>query len=171
MMKEDQSSTRSEQAAKIVVREALVPDELPVIRELFREYADGLGIDLCFQGFDQELAGLPGGYRRPAGGIWLAVDGARPAGCVALRPLDDPQVCEIKRLFVRDAFRGLGLGRRLTGQVLAAAAAAGYRRICLDTLPTLTSAIALYRSLGFSEIEPYNDNPVPGVLFLGLTLA
>jgi len=76
-----------------------------------------------------------------------------------------------KRLFVRDAFRGLGLGRRLTEQVLAAAAAAGYRRICLDTLPTLTSAIALYRSLGFSDIEPYNDNPVPGVLFLGLTLA
>jgi ribosomal protein S18 acetylase RimI-like enzyme len=147
----------------------MIPDELPAIRELFREYAAALGVDLCFQGFEQELAELPGRYACPAGGIWLAVCGPQPAGCVALRPLS-PQVCEIKRLFVRPAFRGLGVGRELAEHVLSAAAAAGYQRACLDTLPTMASAIALYRSLGFTEVPPYCHNPLPGAWFLGRTL-
>jgi RimJ/RimL family protein N-acetyltransferase len=156
---------------ELVIREARIPDELDVVRELFHEYAASIGIDLCFQGFEQELAELPGKYARPAGGIWLATDGARAGGCVALRPLDAPHACEIKRLFVRDQFRGCGLGRRLAEHVLHAASIAGYHHVRLDTLPSMASAIALYRSLGFSQIEPYYHNPVRGALFLGRTLA
>lgn len=146
------------------VRDALIPDELALIRELFQEYAAGLGIDLCFQGFAEELASLPGRYTRPAGGIWLAVEDEQVAGCVALRPLD-PEQCELKRLYVRPAFRGRGLGRLLTEHVLSAATEAGYRRVFLDTLPSMDAAIALYRSLGFTKADPYYDNPVQGALF------
>lgn len=151
------------------VREAVFPDDLPVVRALFQEYAAGLGIDLCFQGFAEELARLPGRYARPAGGVWLAVEGENVAGCVALRPLDAERA-EIKRLYVRLAFRGSGVGRALTEHVLAAARRAGYRRVCLDTLPSMTGALSLYRSLGFVEVEPYCHNPVPGALFLGREL-
>ncbi len=152
------------------IREALFPDELPVVRTLFEEYAAGLGIDLCFQGFAAELAGLPGRYAPTAGGLWLADAGGDVAGCVALRPLGEDR-CEMKRLYVRPAFRGRGLGRALTEHVLRAATAASHRHICLDTLPSMADAIALYRSLGFAEIEPYCPNPVPGALFLGRELA
>jgi N-acetylglutamate synthase-like GNAT family acetyltransferase len=147
------------------VREASIPDELPVVRELFHEYAAGLGVDLCFQGFAEEVATLPGRYARPAGGLWLAVEGQQVAGCVALRPLG-PERCEMKRLYVRPTSRGRSVGRLLVERVLVAAAEAGYRRMCLDTLPSMAAAIELYRSLGFREIQPYCQNPVPGALFL-----
>jgi ribosomal protein S18 acetylase RimI-like enzyme len=152
------------------IRDVLIPDDLPVVRELFQEYADGLGVSVCFQDFADELANLPGRYARPAGGLWLATAGQEVAGCVALRPLGAERA-EIKRLFVRPAFRGAGIGRALAEHVLAAAAAANYRRVCLDTLPSMTSAVALYRRLGFTEVEPYTDNPVCGALFLGRELA
>jgi len=149
----------------IQIREALVPEELPVVRELFQEYEASLNVDLCFQGFAEELAGLPGKYSSPNGGIWLAVDGENVAGCIALRPLDADRA-EMKRLFVRPAFRGSGAGRKLVEHLLVKAAEVGYRRVCLDTLPTMTGAITLYRTLGFTEIEPYYSNPVHGALFM-----
>src|SRR5262249_47975459 len=141
-------------------------EELPLVRALFEEYAAGLGVDLCFQGFAEELAGLPGRYAPPGGGLWLAVEGGQVAGCVALRA-HGAGTCEMKRLYVRPAFRGGGIGRLLAEHVLAVAAVLGHRRIVLDTLPSMGSAIALYRSLGFTAVEPYCANPVPGALFLG----
>ena len=145
----------------VEIREVQIPDELPLVRLLFREYADGLGIDLCFQDFEAELAGLPGRYARPGGGLWLAWCGTEPAGCVAIRPLE-PVTCEMKRLYVQPTFRGHGLGRRLAERALAAAAEAGYRRVCLDTLPLMSDAIRLYQFLGFTPIEPYCHNPISG---------
>jgi ribosomal protein S18 acetylase RimI-like enzyme len=147
------------------IREAVIPDELPLIRELFREYEASLNVDLCFQGFEEEMAGLPGKYGRPAGGLWLAFFGEELAGCIAMRPLD-AQRAEMKRLFVRPAFRGSGVGRKLADHVLREAAKSGYRHVCLDTLPSMTGAIALYRSLRFTEIDPYYSNPVKGALFM-----
>lgn len=148
------------------IREASFPGDLAAVRGLFEEYAAGLGVDLCFQGFAEELAGLPGRYATPAGGVWLAEVGGELAGCVALRPLSD-ELAEVKRLYLRPAFRGAGVGRALAEHVLAVAAGKGYRRVCLDTLPSMGGAIALYRSLGFTEVEPYYPNPVVGALFLG----
>jgi ribosomal protein S18 acetylase RimI-like enzyme len=142
---------------------------LPVVRALFLEYAGGLGIDLGFQDFDAELATLPGRYAPPSGRLLLAVSNTHPAGCVALRGLDDT-TCEMKRLFVRPTFRGCGAGRRLAETILAEARAAGYREMRLDTLPSMRSAIALYRSLGFRPVEAYTVNPHPGALFLARTL-
>ncbi len=151
------------------VNEARIPDDLPLVRLLFREYADGLGVDLCFQDFENELAGLPGKYARPTGGLWLATHGADAAGCVAFRPFDS-STAEMKRLYVRPGFRGYGLGRRLIDQVLTSAKQARYRRICLDTMPSMADAIRLYQSFGFTPIEPYCHNPVPGAMFLGREL-
>src|SRR5215211_1185807 len=127
----------------VEIREAIVPEELPIVRELFQEYEASLNVDLCFQGFAAELAGLPGKYSRPKGGLWLAFVGDELAGCIAMRPLDADRA-EMKRLFVRPTFRELGVGRKLAEHVLREAAAVGYRRVCLDTLPTMTGAIALY---------------------------
>ena len=154
----------------MIVRDALFPDDLPVVRELFEEYAAGLGVDLCFQGFVEEVAALPGRYAPPAGGVWLAEMDGSVTGCIALRPLAGDQA-EMKRLYVRPAFRGSGVGRALAEHLLAAAARLGYRQVCLDTLPSMAGAITLYRSLGFTEVEPYCHNPVPGALFLGRGLA
>lgn len=142
---------------------------LEAVRDLFREYASGLGVDLCFQGFEQELASLPGDYAEPRGVLLLAlVDGA-PAGCAGLRPLPDvdyPNACEMKRLYVRRAFRGFGLGRALTQAVLEQAARGGYSTLLLDTLDDMEAARGLYESLGFSEVPPYYYNPIPGAHYL-----
>jgi ribosomal protein S18 acetylase RimI-like enzyme len=149
----------------VKIVEARSPEEIAAAAELFAEYAQALDVDLSFQGFETELATLPGAYAPPAGRILLALDGAVTAGCVALRPLEG-RICEMKRLFVRPAYRGTGLGRLLAGEVLAVGAELGYERMRLDTLPAMGAAIALYRSLGFEEIVPYTVNPVPGALFL-----
>lgn len=142
------------------------PDGVAVAASLFCEYADSLGIDLGFQGLDEELRALPGAYAPPRGRLLLAVDGAGvAAGCVALRPLGT-DVSEMKRLYVRPAFRGHGVGRLLCEGVLDAARRIGYGAMRLDTLPTMGGAIALYRRLGFVPVAPYRENPVPGALFL-----
>ena len=148
-----------------VLREAVTPGDLDVARALFREYADMLGVPLDFQGFEEELASLPGRYAAPGGAILLAFAGTSPVGCVALRPLDEPGVCEMKRMFVRPAHQGRGLGRVLAGRILADARARGYRVMRLDTLERLAPAVKLYESLGFRRIEPYGYNPLDGVLY------
>ena len=144
--------------------------QLEAVRALFLDYARSLGFSLCFQGFDEELRTLPGMYAPPRGRLLLAMEGDAPAGCVGLHEWD-AQIAEMKRLYVRPAFRGRGLGRILTDAALADARALGYRSIRLDTIPTLMQpAIALYRELGFREIPPYRDNPIPGALYLELHL-
>ena len=153
----------------IAIRPAAVPEDLAVVRALFREYADQLGVDLCFQDFEQELASLPGKYAPPAGRLLLAWQGAEPVGCVALRALDDG-AGEMKRLYVRDAARGTGLGRQLAERICDEARAAGYLCIRLDTLPAMAAAQGIYRRLGFREIDAYVFNPVPGVKYLELQL-
>jgi ribosomal protein S18 acetylase RimI-like enzyme len=135
------------------------------VRRLFEEYARELAIDLCFQGFGAECASLPGAYAPPRGRLLLAEADGHDVGCVALRPLD-AATAEMKRLYVRPAWRATGLGRRLATTVITEAAALGYDRLRLDTLPSMRAAIAMYRSLGFREIDAYYVNPVPGALFL-----
>ena len=144
--------------------------DMATVRTLFREYADWLGIDLSFQGFEEELAGLPGDYAPPQGRLLLGEIGGAPAGCIALRPLA-PGIGEVKRLYLRPAFRGRGLGRRLAETVVADARAIGYRVLRLDTLQRLTEANALYASLGFRPIPPYYHNPNEGALYYELDLA
>jgi len=151
------------------IRPADLPRDLPVVRGLFEEYASSLGIDLAFQGFESELADLPGKYRPPGGRLLLAWNGARAVGCVALRPLD-ARTGEMKRLYVRPEARGEQLGRRLAERICREAREAGYARICLDTLPMMASAQSLYESLGFLPTEPYVFNPIPGTKFLALDL-
>jgi len=144
---------------------ASTSEEIEIARALFREYEKSLGISLCFQGFEKELADLPGDYAPPRGRLLLAREQKETAGCAALRPLS-PDICEMKRLFVRDAFRGRGVGRLLAETLLSEARSIGYRAMRLDTLPSMTAALPLYRSLGFRDINPYTRNPVPGALFL-----
>jgi len=139
-------------------------------RELFEEYAAWLGLNLCFQNFDKELAELPGEYVPPAGRLLLAVEDNQIAGCVALRGNGEGS-CEMKLLYVRPNFRGRGLGRELAESILSAAREIGYERMRLDTLPgKMDLALAMYRSLGFREIAPYYPNPVAGAMFMELTL-
>ena len=143
--------------------------DLQHIRELFAEYVEWLGINLCFQNYDKELAELPGEYASPEGRLLIAYAGEEVAGCVALRSLGDG-VCEMKRLYVRPAFRGERLGWKLVDLVLEEARKFGYERIRLDTLPgKMDRAIAMYRLLGFKDIEPYYHNPVTGAAFMELT--
>ena len=148
----------------------LVPAiDMDVVRALFREYQQELGVDLCFQGFDAELAGLPGDYAPPRGRLILATGAGRVAGCVALRPLGDG-ACEMKRLYVRPSGRGHGLGRVLAQTLIAAARDLGYQRMLLDTTPSMTSAQDLYASLGFTRTTPYRYNPIDGATFWQLNL-
>ena len=149
--------------------EAEGAEALALVRQLFVEYGDSLEVDLAFQGFDQELAGLPGAYASPGGGLLLAFDGEEPAGCVAFRPLE-PGISEMKRLYVRPSARGAGWGRRLTERVVSEARAAGYQRMRLDTLPSMHAALRLYIAMGFREISAYRHNPVAGTRFLELDL-
>ena len=139
------------------------PRDIEDIRTLFGEYAVLVAEALCFQNFDQELAALPGQYVPPDGALLIARDAGAAAGCVALRRCD-PESGEMKRMFVRERYRGTGLGRRLAERAIDEARRRKYRRIVLDTLPKLKSAIALYRDLGFLEIEPYLGSPTPGAL-------
>lgn len=142
---------------------------LPLVRELFTEYARSTGIDFCFQNFERELAELPGKYAPPDGRLFLSVENESAAGCVALRKIADG-VCEMKRLYVRPAFRGSGLGRRLANETIFAARGIGYDRMRLDTLASMTPAIALYESLGFQRIPAYYDNPNESAVYLELKL-
>jgi ribosomal protein S18 acetylase RimI-like enzyme len=145
-------------------------DDIELARTLFKEYEAWLGIDLCFQSFEKELAELPGAYAPPTGCLFLAIRNNHFGGCVALRKIGDG-MCEIKRLFLRPEFRGQRIGRQLAEAIIRKARQLGYERMRLDTLPPkMNSAIALYRSLGFKEIEPYYENPVPGALFMELNL-
>ncbi len=142
-------------------------------REIFREYAQGLHVDLCFQDFDAELIGLPGDYAEPRGALLLAYVDGLVAGCCALRPLDTtdyPNASEMKRLYVRPEFRQHGLGRQLAEAILDCARLAGYDCVLLDTLNTMESARALYQELGFKEIPPYYHNPIEGAHYLLVNL-
>jgi ribosomal protein S18 acetylase RimI-like enzyme len=148
----------------MIIRAATMED-LDEIRLMLREYAAWLEIDLCFQNFEEELAGLPGEYSPPRGRLLIAEGG----GCVAVRPIDD-ETCEMKRLYVRPEGRGLGLGRRLVLAIIKEARAIGYRRMRLDTMPKMGGAQRLYEALGFRDIEAYRYNPEPGARFLELEL-
>jgi putative acetyltransferase len=143
---------------------------LAIVRELFREYAASLGVDLAFQDFERELATLPGRYAPPRGGILLAYVDAAPAGCVAMRPYDDER-CEMKRLWVRAGYRGLGLGEQLSRELIRHACALGYKAMRLDTLAAMRSAQRLYRALGFREIPAYYANPLAGTVYMERGLA
>lgn len=143
--------------------------DLAAIRELFVDYQTDIGIDLCFQGFGEELAALPGDYAAPAGALLLATVDGQPAGCCALRPLlntDHLNACEMKRLFVRRAFRGFGLGRQLVERIMTLGQLAGYTTILLDTLSDMEAARALYQEAGFVEVAPYYHNPIAGAHYL-----
>ena len=144
---------------------ALSLEEVAQARILFREYEASLGVDLCFQNFEAELADLPGAYAPPSGALLLAHCEGVTAGCVALRRLEEG-VCEMKRLYLRVQFQGRGFGRALAEAIIAQARRIGYRRMRLDTLPSMTRAIPLYRSLGFYDIPPYTRNPIEGTLYL-----
>jgi putative acetyltransferase len=152
------------------VVQAESPEQINSIRELFLEYARSLNFSLCFQSFENELAGLPGDYARPDGRLLLATSKWTPAGCVALHKLDQ-DVCEMKRLYVRPQFRGKGLGRVLAERIVADAKEIGYKRLRLDTVePEMRGAVALYRKLGFREIAPYRENPIDGALYMELEI-
>jgi len=157
--------------------EVLTPEEpgdFDIVREIFREYATSLDVDLAFQDFERELATLPGDYATPRGALLLARLDGQVAGCCALRPLDTadyPNASEMKRLYVRPAYRGLGLGRLLAAAILDAARISGYDHVLLDTLDDMEAARALYEELGFEEVPPYYHNPIAGAHYLKATLS
>jgi len=156
--------------AMLEIRNASSPDDIKEARQLFEEYASSVGISLCFQNFDQEIATLPGKYAPPQGRLLLVSEHNRLAGCVALRPLANG-ACEMKRLYVRPEFRGLGLGRRVVDDLVNAAKEIGYHSMKLDTLPDrMGQALRMYEAMGFKEIPPYYANPVAGARFMELDL-
>lgn len=151
--------------------QANTQEDIEHARSLFQEYAAGLGISLCFQNFDRELANLPGDYEPPDGRLLLATEDDQLAGCIALRKLGDG-VCEMKRLFIRPAYRGKGLGRVLVAAIIDEARQLGYTHMRLDTIPgRMDQAIALYRSIGFVEIAPYYESPIEDAKYMQLELA
>lgn len=151
---------------------ARTPDDVSAVSELFRAYAASLDVDLCFQGFEAELAAMPGKYAPPKGELLIARNAqGGPIGCVALRPIEPEGACEMKRLYVVPDGRGLGLGGKLVTMLLAEARRIGYREIWLDTLPSMTGAISLYGKLGFEPMDAYYATPVGGTIFLRRILA
>ncbi len=152
------------------LRQAELPQEIENVRKLFREYEASLGLSLCFQSFEQELAELPGKYALPDGRLLLVFHEESLAGCIALRKIDH-DICEMKRLFLRSEFRNKGVGRRAVQHLINEARSIGYKRMRLDTIAgRMDEAIALYRALGFKEIKPYYDSPVNETLFMELVL-
>jgi GNAT superfamily N-acetyltransferase len=162
----------------VTILQATSPAQIAQARELFLEYASSLGFSLCFQNFDAELAGLPGDYAPPTGRLLLAEYDGQFAGCGALHQLESnlepnlkPDICEMKRLYLRPQFRGKGIGRKIAERLIAEARAIGYKRMRLDTVgPVMKDAVAMYRKLGFNEIAPYRENPMPGTLYMELAL-
>jgi ribosomal protein S18 acetylase RimI-like enzyme len=150
----------------LTIRPARTEADLDAARRLFTAYAESLDFDLCFQGFEAELDGLPGEYAPPDGALLLAEVEDAIVGCVALRPMKDDNVCEMKRLYVRPAFRHEGLGRALARAIVEKARSLGYDRMRLDTVQSMTAARRLYASLGFEETEPYYHNPLPDVVYM-----
>ena len=156
-------------SAQVELRRAETAADIETARALFLDYQASLDVDLCFQGFEDEVAGLPGEYAEPMGGLWLAWIDGLPAGCCGLRPLvnsDHLNACEMKRLYVRPAFRGFGLGRQLVEQTMMHARIVGYATMLLDTLSDMETARALYQEAGFVEVAPYYHNPIPGAHYL-----
>jgi GNAT superfamily N-acetyltransferase len=164
------SAPQEGSATLIAIRAVRSLADLALAKRMIQEYADGLGVDLSFQDFAEELAALPGAYVPPKGGLWLALAGVAPAGCVALAPLAD-DACELKRLYVRPGARGSGIGRALAEAAIAQARKTGYARVRLDTLPQMGPAITLYQALGFEPIAPYRYNPIAGASFWELDLS
>jgi carbonic anhydrase len=144
-------------------------DDVISVRALFEEYAASLNFDLCFQGFNEELATLPATYAPPEGRLLLALHSVEPAGCVALRKFDEG-TCEMKRLYVKPRFRGLGIGKTLAETIVSAARKIGYERMCLDTVPSMREAQLLYQAMGFKDVESYRYNPIGGARFMELAL-
>jgi len=162
-------------ATEFVIKQAETTADIARVRELFQEYAKALGFSLCFQGFDKEVAELPGDYAAPAGRLLLATCDSRLAGCVALHPLANPvsdqRLCEMKRLYLRPEFRGKRLGRILAERIIEEARSVGYSHMRLDTIAsTMSDAVVLYRKLGFREIAPYRENPIASALYMELNL-
>ncbi len=151
------------------IAEALTADDIAIVRALLLEYQELLGVDLCFQGFEEEVNGLPGPYAPPGGRLLLATHDGVPVGCVALHA-SGPTQSEMKRLFVRPTARGLGVGRALVSEVLGEARAIGYAEVVLDTLPTMIEAQRLYEQFGFHDVPPYRPNPIQGTRYLAKSL-
>jgi putative acetyltransferase len=149
--------------------EATKTKDIQTVRELFDEYAAAIGIDLAFQNFEQELIHIADIYMPPEGAVLLAEQDGMQAGCVGVRKIDDRR-CEMKRLYVRERFRGKGVGKALCRRIIATGRQLGYKEMLLDTLSTMTGAQALYRALGFKKTEPYYNNPLPEVRYMLLTL-
>ena len=151
------------------IKRAQTKAEIQEVESLFQEYESFLNVDLCFQNFEDELANLPGKYSPPRGDLLIGLDGEKIVGCVAVRKLDD-DICEMKRLFVRQESRGTGLGRQLAQEIIVISQKLGYSLMRLDTLDRLTKVMHLYKTLGFKKIESYYENPLPGVVYWELKL-
>src|SRR5215469_9847685 len=164
------SGSLSSSLERLKIGQAESCAQIEAIRELFLEYGQSLSFSLCFQSFDKELAGLPGDYAPPEGRLLLLSISGEAAGCVALHKLSS-EMCEMKRLYVRPQFRGKGLGRSLTERIIEDGRQIGYKKLRLDTVePVMQTAVAMYRALGFREIEPYRENPIEGALYMELEL-